>query len=31
MNTRIVEILKMSPPKEISVSGWVGLLEEIGL
>ena len=23
MNARIVEILKMSPPKEISVSGWV--------
>ena len=23
MNVRIVEILKMSPPKEISVSGWV--------
>ena len=23
MNARIVEILKMSPPKELSVSGWV--------
>ena len=23
MNARIVEILKMSPPKEISISGWV--------
>lgn len=23
MNARIVEILKMSPPKEVSVSGWV--------
>ena len=23
MNKRIVDILKMDPPKEISVSGWV--------